>query len=74
MSEAHQRDQFHTRLKCGRCGADGHAVWEENSAMNSDGPMGMLVSMSENFFQRAPRNHQGQPEIACRSCGQTHAD
>lgn len=74
MSAAHERDQFRTLLKCGRCGAGGHAVWEENSAINADGPMGTLVSMSENFFLQTRPSHQGQPVIACKSCGAVQPD
>lgn len=74
MSETLLRDQFNTRLECGHCGASGHAVWEENSSINPEGPMGRLITLSDGFFQRMPRNHQGQPEIACSRCGQVHAD
>jgi DNA-directed RNA polymerase subunit RPC12/RpoP len=73
MSEAHsRREQFHTKLKCSRCGADGHAVWEDHGGSHREGPLGALVSISENFIQRAPRSHLGLPEIACKSCGHTH--
>ena len=74
MSEAHKRDQFRTLLKCGKCGAVGHALWEENSEITADGPMGTLVRMSDNFFLQTARNHQGQPAIACRDCGTVHPD
>jgi len=74
MSAVPKRDQFRTLLKCGRCAATGHALWEENSAVSSDGPMGHLVSMSENFFLQISSNHQGQPAIACKACGTVHAD
>jgi L-lactate utilization protein LutB len=69
-----KRDQFRTLLKCSRCGAAGHAVWEENTGMAATGPMGTLVSMSENFALQAPRNHQGQPVIACKACGAVQPD
>ena len=74
MSEAHKRYQFNTLLKCSRCGAAGHALWEENSAVNSDGPMGQLISMSDNFFLQTRASHQGQPVIACKSCGTVQPD
>jgi hypothetical protein len=73
-SEALRRDQFHTNLECGRCGAKGDAVWEENSEITSYGPMGQLIRLSDGFFQRVRKTHQGQPEIACVKCGQVHAD
>ena len=69
-----KRDQFRTLLKCGRCGADGHALWEENSAVTADGLMGHLVSMSDNFMLQIAPNHQGQPAIACKACGMVHKD
>ena len=75
MSEAHfiipRRDQFSTRLKCGRCGADGQALWEQTRLLSASEPLGDLVSISGNFVQRMPRNHTGQPEIAC---GTAHPD
>ncbi len=78
MSEAHfilpRRDQFSTRLKCGRCGADGHALWEQKECLDADGPLGHLVSISGNFVQRMPRNHTGQPEIDCAACGTANPD
>jgi hypothetical protein len=74
MAEALRRDQFHANLACGRCGATGHAVWEENSDVVPEGPMGQLITLSEGFFQRVPKNHQGQPEIACVKCGMVHAN
>ena len=73
MPEALRRDQFHANLACGRCGATGHAVWEENSDVVPEGPMGQLITLSEGFFQRVRKNHQGQPEIACVKCGMVHA-
>ncbi len=78
MSEVHSnksgRDQFSTRLKCSRCDADGHALWEENSEVSNAGPMGALIRISDNFILRMPRGPQGQPEIACKTCGTTHPD
>ena len=74
MRESFERDQFHTNLACGRCGATGHAVWEDNSDITADGPMGRLITLSEGFFQRMRKNHQGQPEIACVTCGMVHSD
>ena len=65
LSKTLRRDQFHTKLACGRCGATGHAVWEENSGLAPEGPMGRLIALSEGFFQRMRKAHQGQPEIAC---------
>jgi hypothetical protein len=73
MSQFSNPDQFRTLLKCGRCGAGGHAVWED-SAANADGPMGSLVSMSENFFLQTRLTHQGQPMIACKACGAVQPD
>ncbi len=76
MSEAHfilpRRDQFSTRLKCGRCGADGQALWEDNDLLDANGLLGDLVSISGNFVQRMPRKHVGQLEIACATCGTEH--
>jgi DNA-directed RNA polymerase subunit RPC12/RpoP len=69
-----KRDQFRTLLKCSRCGAGGHAVWEENTLNDPAGPMGKLVSMSDNFILQTPRNHQGQPVIACKACGAVQPD
>jgi len=74
MSEVHKRDQFRSLLKCGRCSAAGFAVWEENSGVTIDGPMGALVTMSDNFFLQTHRSHQGQPVIACRHCGTVQPD
>ncbi len=74
MSSLHKRNQFRTLLKCGRCGATGHAVWEENSNVSSDGPMGALISIADNFFLHAHQGHQGQPVIACRGCGMAQPD
>jgi len=74
MSGIQKRERFHTKLKCGRCGAEGRALWEENSEMSPRGPMGTLVNISGNFIQRAPHNAQGQPVIACASCGAVHPD
>lgn len=74
QSALQHRDQFRTGLACIRCGARGHAVWEENSALTTQGPMGRLIALSDGFFQRMPKSHQGQPEIACVQCGQVHAD
>lgn len=74
MAEALRRDQFHANLACGRCGATGHAVWEENSAVTSESPMGRLITLSEGFFQRMRKTHQRQPEIACVKCGIVHGD
>ena len=56
MSEVHKRDQFRTLLKCGRCGAAGHALWEENTDINADGPMGSLIRMSDNIATRTPQS------------------
>lgn len=64
-----ERERFSSRLKCGRCGAEGHAVWEENSAVTPQGPMGVLVSISSNFAQVTSHGAQGQPVIACIACG-----
>jgi hypothetical protein len=76
MSEAHfiipRRDQFSTRLKCGRCGADGHALWEQKDCLDAEGPLGHLVSISGNFVQRMPRTQPGLPVIACATCGEAH--
>jgi L-lactate utilization protein LutB len=69
-----KRDQFRTLLRCARCGAAGHAVWEENTEMAAAGPMGTLVSMSDNFILQAPRNDHGQPVIACKTCGTVQPD
>lgn len=69
MSAVKRREQFRTLLKCGRCGAAGEAMWEEDSAANADGLMGHLVSMSENFILQIATSHQGQPSIACKACG-----
>lgn len=74
MSEIHRREQFRTHLKCGRCGATGHAIWEENSALSQNGPMGVLVSISGPFARRSRQNAQGQPEITCTACGTTYPD
>ena len=74
MPEAPKRKKLNTHLKCAKCGAEGKAVWEENNDVHDAGPMGHLVSISDNFFQRTPRNHQGQPEIACAACGAVHPD
>ena len=75
MSLLHQeRDRFRTGLKCSRCGAEGHAEWEENSGVSSQGPMGTLIAISENFTQAAPSNAQGQPRIVCKACGALHPD
>jgi len=74
MSEARQRDQFRTLLKCGRCGAAGHAIWEENSGTSADGPMGSLITMSDSFILQVASSHQGQPLIACKACGTVHPD
>lgn len=49
-------------------------MWEENSAVTADGPMGHLVSMSDNFILQIAPNHQGQPAIACKACGMVHKD
>lgn len=68
MSAVQGRDQFRTDLKCRRCAAVGYAVWEENSAMDSRGPMSELISLSDGFIQ-SQRKLQGQPEIACAACG-----
>jgi len=77
MSEAHfilpRRDKFSTRLKCGRCGADGQALWEENRLLDADGLPGELVSITGNFVQHMPRI-AGQPQISCASCGTAHPD
>lgn len=74
MSAAHERDQFRSLLKCARCGAAGHALWEENSGLSANGPMGTLVSMSDNFILQTRLNHQGQPAIACKACGAVQPD
>jgi DNA-directed RNA polymerase subunit M/transcription elongation factor TFIIS len=75
MSFLHQeRDRFRTRLKCGRCGAEGHAEWEENSGVSSQGPMGTLIAISENFTHAEQHNVQGQPRILCKACGAQHSD
>lgn len=74
MAQALRRDQFHANLACGRCGATGHAVWEENSEIAPEDSMGQLITLSDGFFQRVPKNHQSQPEIACVKCGMMHAD
>ena len=74
MSEAPKRDQFTTSLKCVRCGAGGHAVWEENSIITAAGPVTQLIRLSDNFFQQVRKNHQGQPEIACVACGAVQPD
>ena len=74
MSEVSKRDQFRTRLTCPKCGAVGHAIGEENSALNPSGPMSRLVSMSDSFILQTPRNHQSQPVIACAACGTVQPD
>lgn len=74
MSQALKRDQFHTKLECGRCGAKGDALWEENGGITPQGPLGQLIQLSEGFFQRMRKTHQGEPEIACVKCGKIHGD
>jgi ribosomal protein L37E len=68
------RDRFRAHLKCGRCGAEGYAEWEENSGVSSQGPMGTLSAISENFTQTAAQGAQGQPRIVCKACGAQHPD
>jgi DNA-directed RNA polymerase subunit RPC12/RpoP len=68
----HGHDRFRTGLKCGRCGAEGHAEWEEDSGVPF--AMGTLIAISENFMQTAPHNPQGQPHIVCKACGALHPD
>jgi hypothetical protein len=74
MPDALQRIQFRTILKCARCGAEGHALWEENSSMTAAGPMGRLVSLSEGFFEKAGQVAADIPVIACTGCGALQPD
>lgn len=73
-AERRSRDQFRTKLACGRCGAKGDAVWEESSDITGQSSIGDLVSLSDGFIQRMRKNHQGQPEIACAKCGQVQGE
>ena len=74
MSEAQHRIRFRTNLKCARCGADGHAVWEENREITASGPMGCLISLSEGFFQKTGMLAADIPLIGCTGCGTLQPD
>ena len=74
ISQVPKREQFRTLLKCSRCGAEGHAVWEENSVMDKGGPMSKLVAIPDNFLLQTPKCPQGQPVIACKGCGAVQPD
>ena len=56
-------------IACRKCGQAGTAVWEEEAMPNRKGLKPALVSLSDEFYQRAHVSLATLPEIVCAKCG-----
>ena len=63
------RARFPAEIKCGKCGQDGIAIWEEAVRPNPGGLKPLLISLPDGFYNRIRRHHASPPDIVCGQCG-----